>query len=219
MATAVPGTEVWLSPGTALSARVPVIFTEDKQTEPREKYNVLLILIKQEYSKHPKAFNSTKIKDFHKSNCLPTWNNALQASRLQSEKPASRKAVWEARGPPRGRSSISNPTWGWKLKQSSQTPKKKGVWGALGTRELPKGLRFQDLAVKRKFNLNLIEGQTQGHPALANQNKSFLSNCVYKQWAQAMRRRSSTRQASASSLWSRETAKEQKFNSYPEVTR
>lgn len=67
MATAVPGTEVWLSPQTALSGRVPIIFTEDKQTEPREKYNVLLTLIKQEYSKHHKAFNSTKIKDFHKS--------------------------------------------------------------------------------------------------------------------------------------------------------
>lgn len=134
-------------------------------------------------------------------------------------KPASRKAVWEARGPPHGRSSISNPTWGWKLRQSSQTHKKKGVWGALGTPELPERLRFQDLAVKRKFNLNLIEGQTQGHPALANQNKSFLSNCVYKHWAQAMRRRSSTRQASASLLWSRETVKEQRFNSYPEVTR
>lgn len=43
MATAMPGTEVWPSPETALSARVPVISTEDKQTEPREKYNVLLI--------------------------------------------------------------------------------------------------------------------------------------------------------------------------------
>lgn len=133
--------------------------------------------------------------------------------------PQRRKAVREARGPPRSRSSISNPTWGWKLRQSSQTPKKMGVWGALGTQELPERLRFQGLAVKRKFNLNLIEGQTQGHPALANQNKSSLSNCVYKHWAPATRRRSSTRHASASLLWSRETVKEQRFNSYPEVTR
>lgn len=72
MATAVPDTEVWLSPETTLSGRVTAIFTEDKQPEPREKYNVLLTLIKQEYSKHPKAINSTKIKDFHKS---PVFSN------------------------------------------------------------------------------------------------------------------------------------------------
>lgn len=47
MATAVPDTEVWLSPETALSGRVTAIFTEDKQPELQEKYNVLLTLIKQ----------------------------------------------------------------------------------------------------------------------------------------------------------------------------
>lgn len=50
--------------------------------------------------------------------------------------------------------------------------------GALGSQELPRGLRFQDLAVKRKFGLNLAECQTQGHPALTKQNKSLLSNCT-----------------------------------------
>lgn len=104
------------------------------------------------------------------------------------------------------------------LGRALRHPKRRECGGALGTRELPERLRFQDLAVKRKFNWNLIEGQTQGHPALANQNKSFLSNCVYRHWAPATRRRSSTRQASASLLWSRETVKEQRFNSYPEVT-
>lgn len=116
---------------------------------------------------------------------LPTWNNALQAGRLPSGQVHKSEAAWEASGLPRGRSSISNPTWGWKRKQSSQTPQKKGVWGVLGIWEQPKRLRFQDLAVNRKFSLNLTEGRTQGHLALTNQNKSSLSNGVYKHCAPA----------------------------------
>lgn len=57
-------------------------------------------------------------------------------------------------------------------------PKRRKRVCVLGSQELPQGLRFQDLAVKGKFGLNLAECQTQGHPALTNQSKSLLSNCT-----------------------------------------